>query len=92
MKLPSQVTILGEVFKVIREESIPNYPHAMGLCDVENKKIHVLKKLPPKEAKIVLIHEVIHAVIGTGGIYQVLSHDIEEILCDQVSRTLSKLL
>lgn len=63
-----------------------------GLCDQSNK---ILLVLDDKEWRETLLHEVMHAIVSESGIRQAPSYmgwDLEEVLCEQSSKTLRILL
>lgn len=92
MKIPKSVNIMGDKYNVKLVNEMNIIPGALGVCDPETKTIYLMKTLKKDQMSVTFIHEIVHAVIVSGGLHQVIGDAVEEILCEQISRTLHKIL
>ena len=90
MKKPSQhLKVLGKKVKVkfrdMTEENVcGHYVYAENLIEINNK-------MNLETQQITLIHELIHATFFRAGILNAkVSHDIEEVICDQVAKVITE--
>lgn len=85
MKNSKYLKILGKrikvVFRDMTEENVcGHYLYAQNLIEINNQ-------LDAVTQQVTLLHELIHAVFHRAGIHNAnVSHDVEEIICDQVSK------
>lgn len=80
------VNVLGRQIKVIYKEIDNRY---CGLYYNDEGIIEISKSLSREKAHETLIHELVHAVFFRAGLDQTgISHDIQEIICDQVAKVL----
>jgi Zn-dependent peptidase ImmA (M78 family) len=92
MKLPDKIYVLGQPIK-IRE--IPNLKdkegnHVDGLYHSEKGLIEIDKRLKGKCRAFAFLHEYGHAVMDIIGAHNcALSPDLEEILVDNIARSIS---
>jgi Zn-dependent peptidase ImmA (M78 family) len=89
-----KVNILGEDWAV-KYVPIVLDPRSMneacGLCDHPAKTIWICSELDHKMTVITLFHELFHAYTRRSGIYNgMLSHDMEEIICDQFATVIAE--
>lgn len=81
--------VLGKKIKVVQrdmtEENVcGHYVYSDGLIEINNK-------IPKETQEVTLVHELIHAVFYRAGIHNAkVSHDIEEIICDQISKVITE--
>lgn len=82
------VTVFGKECKIKSTEIDSNF---LGLFYPREFKIDMSKNCPPDLYEYVLIHELIHAVFERSSLNQCnISHDVQEIVCDQVSKFLNE--
>lgn len=87
MKHCKHLKILGKKIKVVfrdmTEENVcGHYLYAKGLIEINNT-------LPILTQQVTLLHEIVHAVFDRAGIHNAnVSHDIEEVIADQVSKVI----
>lgn len=85
MKNSKYLKVLGKKIKVVfrdmTEENVcGHYLYTQGLIEINNT-------LDPLTQQVTLLHELVHAVFDRAGIHSAnISHDIEEIIADQVSK------
>lgn len=56
-----------------------------GLFSKEKNQILIAEDQSKEEAVHTLVHEILHAMSHRGGLSQALSHDIEEVLAEQIA-------
>lgn len=82
-KLPSEIIVLGKLFKVIRCEM---KEEEYGETDGHGGTIRIKSNLTQQEAEDTLVHEIIHAALHTSGLTAILERcggenvDIEEAI------------
>lgn len=87
MKRSKYLKVLGKrikvVFRDMTEENVcGHYLYAKGLIEINNT-------LDLETQQITLLHELIHAVFDRSGVHSAnVSHDIEEIIADQISKVI----
>jgi Zn-dependent peptidase ImmA (M78 family) len=74
MSLPKRVTIFGYKVKVVLNDDIDNH----GACDPAQKIIWIRKSDSLKTQRETLIHEILHMILGIGGVSYMLHDDLEE--------------
>lgn len=81
------INILGKKIKVkyrdmTKENVCGHYIYAENLIEINNKM--------DKETQLItLVHEIIHAVLARSGVHNArISHDVEEIISDQVAKVI----
>jgi len=88
MKIPKKIVVLGETWKITRSV-IPE----MGLCDFENKVIHLSTALTGKDLRATLFHEISHCIMFRVGLFQTsLSPDMHEIICDAIGTVFDEII
>ena len=75
-----KVKIVEEDDKNLRMED--GYYH-FGVCDMKNKVIYLMKKLPEETLDYVIRHEIVHAYLDSYGFLQVAYTD--EIIADFIA-------
>lgn len=79
-----KLNIMGSTWKLFTAKKLMlDDTEVLGYCDFKEREIHVVKD---SEYEATLIHEIIHAVLYEIGLTQGLDPNIEEILCDSISR------
>ena len=86
-----KIQIFGTSYTIKKVKEIPDFPGAQGLFDPTNKILYCFDSLDKKEEKETKYHEIIHAVFFESGVTQVLSAEVEEIICEVLAKTLSKI-
>ena len=89
MKLPNQIQILGEKYKLKLVNGLRFSGH-IGLCDFKSKIIQLDAELKGDELQQTLCHELFHAVCYEGSLYQTISPDLEEVVVDLMAKSLIK--
>ena len=85
MKIKS-LNVLGWVVKVVYKEIDNNY---CGLFYANESLIEINNTLSPEKAKETILHELFHAAWIRAGIDQTgISHDTQEIICEQFAKVL----
>jgi len=64
----------------------------MGSCDSVKKIITLATELNPKDRMHTFLHELCHAVLLETGVSPVLNAKIEEIIIDNLSKTISEFI
>lgn len=62
-----------------------------GFCDLDSDTIYIDKKLAGKKSDITLYHEIVHCVLHRIGADQVLSHEMQEVLCESIGNSFFEL-
>jgi len=75
---PTVINILGKSYKI----SYLELEEDDGLCKNKESEIDIDKNLEGIELVHTLLHEYFHGVLFRTGVTQVLSDDIEEVICD----------
>jgi len=95
-KLPKNIIILGRKYnlKLVSGEYITKIAGVLCEACVEfnSKTIFVVKDLPDDEKMIAIFHEVQHISHLVCGISQVVSPDMQEILCESSAQAFYDLL
>lgn len=84
IRLPKRFNIFGQLVRVEYadlDESVGGLSHSHGL-------IQISKALEKSSVKQVLLHEFIHSVIGRISLYQTITPEIEEIICETISKAM----
>jgi Zn-dependent peptidase ImmA (M78 family) len=95
-KIPKSVTIFGRKYKlkIVSQQKIIQI--AGSLCEAcvefDSKSIFVVKDLPDDEKLIAILHEIQHISHHTCGISQVISPEMQEILCESTAQAFYDLL
>jgi hypothetical protein len=73
-----------KVIKNLKDQGI------LGKYDSKNKEISICSSTKASDKDQVLLHELTHCVIDVLGLYNAqLSHDLEEILADNISKAIT---
>ncbi len=82
--------IYGAKIKVVREDLTSE--KALGLYDPEAKQISICIHCPPDKLRMVLIHELLHAIWDRLGVFNMPGHNeqVEEILVSNIANILSE--
>lgn len=87
---PKSFNIFGQRIK-IKYIIPPDGSDWMGLFVAAENLIIIDNRLKGDDLKSTLLHEFVHAVINLSGVNQTsLSNDVEEILCEQMSKAIIK--
>ena len=79
MKKLKSLKIHGVKYKVTLGKLTPNI---LGLCDKANKHLFIEDELNDEELTIkILVHEITHALLHESNIDQVITGEVEELLC-----------
>ena len=96
MKIPKTVTILGRKFalKQASQEVIDEYAGSpVEACvDIENSIILVRKDISDNDKILAIFHEAHHIAHYISGVSQVVSPEIQEIICEISSQAIADLL
>lgn len=90
-----KVNVLGRNYKV--KKTCPKKMKkevgftVFGFCDLENDIIYLDKNLNDKKLNITLFHEIVHCVLHRIGADQVLSHEIQEVICESIGNSFHEL-
>lgn len=85
-----ELVIFGQNIKVSYKKNLINNGVA-GSYNTSTKEIEIDKSLKGKEFNQVLLHELIHAVFDRLGLINTnVSHELEEIICDNVATAISE--
>lgn len=67
-----------------------NEQDMLGKYDPKKKEITICKSLNGSEKNQVILHELFHCVVDVLGLYNAqISHDLEEILADNIAKAIS---
>jgi len=95
-KLPKSVTILGRKYKLklISGEQITEIAGVLceACVELNTKQIFIVKDLPDDEKIIALFHEIQHISHLVCGVSQVVSPEMQEILCESTAQAFYDLL
>lgn len=80
---PRVVNVFGKPYKIKYDDM--SKTDACGLTDNKNSLIIIDSSLKGEELKHTLLHEMFHAVLYRTSITQSLSHDLEEVIVDQIA-------
>ncbi len=87
MKNSKYLKVLGKKIKVVFRDMTEE--NVCGHYLYAQKLIEINSALDPITQQVTLLHELVHAVFDRAGIHSAnISHDIEEIICDQVSKVI----
>lgn len=78
-KLPKTVMVLGKRIKVVLKEELASQGYA-GLYDPSEGKIYINPNVPDIEETY--LHELNHSIIHRTGLNQVISREVEEMICE----------
>jgi hypothetical protein len=85
-KMPKKLTIFGKTVKV----KVVELPE--DTCgDFEKNVIRIRKSLSHDEQMGTLIHEIFHAILYNINISQIMPHELEEIIIENFTETLTQL-
>jgi len=59
---PAKVKVLGQTFSISYVNGAPLDEDDMGECSVDSLTISVRDGLPPEKERLVLTHEIVHAI------------------------------
>ena len=88
MALPKSRMIFGQRWKIVVTDELPE--HVMGLCQKEEKKLYISKKINKEDVLHTLIHEMCHALIHRISLDQALHHEMEEIIVDSFATMMTE--
>ena len=58
--------------------------NVFGFCNLENDTIYIDKNLKENKLTTTLYHEIVHCIFHRIGADQVLSHELQEMLCESI--------
>jgi Zn-dependent peptidase ImmA (M78 family) len=80
------VVIFGKIVPIVRTKNLMQDRDALGLFHRDKFFIEVDASLKDKDLMLTVIHECFHALVQRAGVYQSgLTHEVEEILAEQLS-------
>lgn len=83
------INVLGKKVKVVEKDL--SQEHLCGKYTYEDCLIEIDISMNKEQKVQTLLHEVIHATLHRAGVKQTsISHDTEEIICDQVAKVISE--
>lgn len=86
MSLPKTVNVFGQKIKVKELKLSPEYA---GLFNFQKLTIYInTEQLNEVERFHTFLHEFLHSVFWRLGLNQVISHEIEELLVENIARAL----
>jgi|688.fasta_scaffold444643_2 hypothetical protein len=95
-KMPSKLTILGRSYKLklVSEKKMIELIEvpAWAAVDFTNKQILIQETLSEEEMMISLFHEIGHIAQVVTGINQVISQEMQEILCETMANSMIDLI
>lgn len=89
MSSSKSLHVFGKKYRLERRSGL-NKKGLDGECDTETHQILVDSKLKGDSYKEAVLHELFHAVIHECSINQAISHDLEEVIVDTLSRSVVK--
>jgi len=96
MKIPKSVIILGRKFKLkqVSQMVIDEYAGSpVEACvDITNAIILVRKDIPENDKILAIFHETQHIAHHVCGISQVISQEMQEIICETSAQSFADLL
>ncbi len=83
-----QISVKGTKYKLIFKK----LHDAHGLCNTDKKIIYIdnSKATPENLLRWTLVHELVHAYLNEMHISDIISSDLEEILCETVAELVDK--
>lgn len=72
------------------KETSPELAEICGYCQKEPLAIFINENLSAKNEASTIAHEMGHAIIFSAGLDQVLSAEIQEIICEQFARVINE--
>lgn len=72
------------------KETSPELAEICGYCQKEPLAIFINENLSAKNKSQTYIHELGHAIIFSAGLDQVLSAEVQEIICEQFAKVISE--
>jgi hypothetical protein len=95
-RLPKSVTILGRKYKlkIVTDKQITAVAGVLceACVDFNTKTIYVWKDLPQDEQMVAIFHEIQHISHMVCGLSQVISAEMQEILCESSAQGFYDLL
>jgi Zn-dependent peptidase ImmA (M78 family) len=83
MKKPKVVNVFGKAYQIKYEDM--SKTDACGLTDNKNYLIIIDSSLKGDDLKHTLLHESFHAILYRTSVTQSLSHELEEVIVDQIA-------
>jgi hypothetical protein len=92
IKASSKITVpvLGVPFEVQFVKDV-DAEHSYGETEGPERRIKVKKSLPPDMLEATLLHEIIHAILYTSGVGEMLNENLEEAIVVALENGLSQL-
>lgn len=72
------------------EETSPELASICGYCQKEPLAIFINETLSSKNKASTVLHELGHAIIFSAGLDQVLTAEVQEIICEQFAKVISE--
>lgn len=96
MKVPKTITILGRKYQIhfVSQAKITNIAGVLceACVELNNKKIYIVEDLPEDEKLIALFHEIQHISHLICGVSQVVTPEMQEILCESTAQAFYDLI
>jgi Zn-dependent peptidase ImmA (M78 family) len=84
------INLFGQIVPIKTFTQDEHTQHLMGYCQKKPLEIYLNDSLPKEEEIATLNHEIVHAFLFRLGLDQVLSHEMQEILAENLSEILTK--
>lgn len=83
-----QISVKGQKYKLVFKK----LHDAHGLCNTEKKVIYIdnSKATPEQMLRGTLVHELTHAYLNEMFISDIISGDLEEIICESIAEMVDK--
>lgn len=78
--------VFGAKIKVKSFKETPETAHIMGYAVKQDNTIFISDSISPNQVSSTLTHELMHHLIFRIGLDQVLTQEIQEIICEAVSK------
>ncbi len=85
---PRSVKIFGQKFKIKYLAPDEIEENCEGVVFLSKREIHLDSSLPLEQLRRVLIHEIMHAILGVSGISEKLSDAVEESIATAMESAL----
>lgn len=85
MKIPKEVLVLGETYKVIRIKGLIEKDSAEGYADAHNFTIALDSSLKGRILARVFYHELAHCFAFEAGLHETMPHAAIEMFCQSFS-------
>ena len=94
MKKVKSVKILGQTYKVQWTKKVlqdQSGRHLLGYCDPVKRLIVVYESGDKRDMEICYYHECVHGILFQSGLAQVISLDLQELICENLANFIYEL-